>query len=181
MKKIAALLVAVLVSALAVAQTDSIGVYAVRGSALDRIDVLNYTQTKISSSIIKGKAKLAFAGSTSSNRFTGGAARFRLYFGTPSPYDVAKYYMFTPSYSVKDFSVGKFEVKKGVRYLTTAKISIIGSTIGAGEAKGVTVQSTKLRDNVYEITVTGPAGEYCIMPVLNGVAGYAGVFDFTIE
>ena len=89
--------------------------------------------------------------------------------------------MFTPSYSVKDFSVGKFEVKKGVRYLTTAKISIIGSTIGAGEAKGVTVQSTKLRDNVYEITVTGPAGEYCIMPVLNGVAGYAGVFDFTIE
>lgn len=180
MKKIAALLVAVLVSALAVAQTDSIGVYAVSGSALDRIDVLNYTQTKVSSSIIKGKAKLAFAGSTSSNRFTG-AARFRLYFGTPSPYDVAKYYMFTPSYSVEDFSVGKFEVKKGVRYLTTAKISVIGSTIGAGKAKGVTVQSTKLRDNVYEITVTGPAGEYCIMPVLNGVAGYAGVFDFTIE
>ena len=180
MKKIAALLVAVLVSALAVAQTDSIGVYAVRGSALDRIDVLNYTQTKISSSIIKGKAKLAFAGSTSSNRFTG-AARFRLYFGTPSPYDVAKYYMFTPSYSVKDFSVGKFEVKKGVRYLTTATISIAGSTIGVSEAKDVKVSSIKLRDNVYEITVTGPAGEYCIMPVLNGVAGYAGVFDFTIE
>ena len=180
MNKIAALLVAVLVSALAVAQTDSIGVYAVRGSALDRIDVLNYTQTKISSSIIKGKAKLAFAGSTSCNRFTG-AARFRLYFGTPSPYDVAKYYMFTPSYSVKDFSVGKFEVKKGVRYLTTATISIAGSTIGASEAKDVVVSSIKLRDNVYEITVTGPAGEYCIMPVLNGVAGYAGVFDFTIE
>ena len=39
----------------------------------------------------------------------------------------------------------------------------------------------QLRDNVYEITVTGPAGEYCIMPVLNGTAGYAGVFDFTLE
>ena len=25
------------------------------------------------------------------------------------------------------------------------------------------------------------AGEYCIMPVLNGTAGYAGVFDFALE
>lgn len=180
MKKLAALLVAVLVSASAIAQTDSIGVYAIRNTSLDRIDVLTYQQTKISGGVIKGKAKLAFTGTTSQNRFSG-SARFRLYFGTPSPYDVAKYYMFTPAYSVKDFSVGKFEVKKGVRYLTTATISITGSTIGASEAKDVEVSSIKLRDNVYEITVTGPAGEYCIMPVLNGVAGYAGVFDFTIE
>lgn len=47
--------------------------------------------------------------------------------------------------------------------------------------KDVKVETKKIRNNVYEITVTAPAGEYCIMPVINGIGGYAGVFDFTIE
>lgn len=85
--------------------------------------------------------------------------------------------MFTPSYSVEDFIVGQFEVKKEKRYLTTATASIVGSKVGVSAAKGVNVEYRQLRDNVYEITVTGPAGEYCIMPVLYGTAGYAGVFD----
>lgn len=163
------------------AQTDSIGVYSVRDSLIERIDVLKYKQTKISSSMFKGKAKLAFDGTTSTNVFTG-SATFRLYFSIPSPYDAAKYYMFTPSYSAKDFGVGKFEVKKGVRYLTTANISILGSSsIGASEAKELKMETKQLRPNVYEITVSGPAGEYCIMPMINGAGGYSGVFDFTIK
>lgn len=180
MKKIAVVIIGILFSLSALAQTDSIGIYAVHTDLLSRIDLLTHKQIKISSAVVKSKAKLSFNGTTSQNKFNG-TAKFRLYFGTPSSYDVAKYYMFTPSYSDKDFSVGKFEVKKGVRYLTTATVSIVSSTIGAKEAKGIAVNSVKLRDNVYEITVTGPAGEYCIMPVLNGAAGYAGVFDFTIE
>ena len=180
MKYIAGLIVGLCLSFSAAAQTDSIGVYAVRGSSVDRIDVINYKQTKISSAVVAGKAKLVFDGAASTNQFKG-TARFRLYFGTPSPYDVAKYYMFTPSYSVKDFGVGQFEVKKGMRFLTTASVSILGSKVGAAEAKGLSVQTYKLRDNVYEIVVSGPAGEYCIMPVLNGVAGYSGVFDFGIR
>ena len=163
----------------AYAQTDSIGIYKVDNAGISRIEAARPAQTKISG-VLKSKAKVVFNGSSSQNRFKS-SATFRLYFGTPSPYDAAKYFMFTPSHSVKDFSVGKFEVKKGVRYLTTATISIAGSTIGASEAKDVEVSSIKLRDNVYEITVTGPAGEYCIMPVLNGTAGYAGVFDFALE
>ena len=165
--------------ACAYAQTDSIGIYKVDNAGISRVEAARPAQTKISG-VFKTKAKVVFNGSSSQNRFKG-SATFRLYFGMPSPYDAAKYFMFTPSYSVKDFSVGKFEVKKENRYLTTASVSIVGSKIGVSSAKDVSVEYRQLRDNVYEITITGPAGEYCIMPVLNGTAGYAGVFDFALE
>ena len=166
--------------ACAYAQTDSIGIYKVDNAGISRIEAARPAYTKISAGLIKSKAKVVFNGASSQNRFRG-SATFRLYFGTPSPYEAAKYFMFTPSYSVKDFMVGKFEVKKENRYLTTASASIVGSKIGVSTAKAVNVEYRRLRDNVYEITVTGPAGEYCIMPVLNGTAGYAGVFDFALE
>lgn len=165
--------------ACAYAQTDSIGIYKVDNAGISRVEAARPAQTKISG-VFKTKAKVVFNGSSSQNRFKG-SATFRLYFGMPSPYDAAKYFMFTPSYSVKDFSVGKFEVKKENRYLTTASVSIVGSKIGVTAAKDVSVEYRQLRDNVYEITITGPAGEYCIMPVLYGTAGYAGVFDFALE
>ena len=165
--------------AFAYAQTDSIGIYKVDNAGISRVEAARPALTKISG-VFKTKAKVVFNGSSSQNRFKG-SATFRLYFGIPSPYDAAKYFMFTPSYSVKDFSVGKFEVKKENRYLTTASVSIVGSKIGVSAAKDVSVEYRQLRDNVYEITITGPAGEYCIMPVLNGTAGYAGVFDFALE
>ena len=165
--------------ACAYAQTDSIGIYKVDNAGISRVEAARPALTKISG-VFKTKAKVVFNGSSSQNRFKG-SATFRLYFGIPSPYDAAKYFMFTPSHSVKDFIVGKFEVKKENRYLTTASVSIVGSKIGVSAAKDVSVEYRQLRDNVYEITVTGPAGEYCIMPVLNGTAGYAGVFDFALE
>ena len=166
--------------ACAYAQTDSIGIYKVDNAGISRIEAARPAQTKISGGL-KSKAKVVFNGASSQNRFSG-SATFRLYFGTPSPYDAAKYFMFTPSYSVKDFIVGKFDVKKENRYLTTASVSIVGSSkIGVSAAEDVNVEYRRLRDNVYEITVTGPAGEYCIMPLLIGTAGYAGVFDFALE
>lgn len=165
--------------ACAYAQTDSIGIYKVDNGCISRIEAARPAQTKISGGF-KSKAKVVFNGASSENRFRG-SATFRLYFGTPSPYDASKYFMFTPSYSVKDFIVGKFEVKKENRYLTTASVSIVGSKIGVSAAEDVNVEYRQLRDNVYEITVTGPAGEYCIMPLLIGTAGYAGVFDFALE
>ena len=165
--------------ACAYAQTDSIGIYKVDNAGISRIEAARPAQTKISGGF-KSRAKVVFNGASSQNRFRG-SATFRLYFGTPSPYDASKYFMFTPSYSVKDFIVGKFDVKKENRYLTTASVSIVGSKIGVSAAEDVNVEYRRLRDNVYEITVTGPAGEYCIMPLLIGTAGYAGVFDFALE
>ena len=96
--------------ACAYAQTDSIGIYKVDNAGISRVEAARPALTKISG-VFKTKAKVVFNGSSSQNRFKG-SATFRLYFGIPSPYDAAKYFMFTPSYSVKDFSVGKFEVKK---------------------------------------------------------------------
>ena len=180
MKQIIAMLAGLLCAASVWAQTDSIGVYAVRGSALDRVEILNYSATKISKGFMKAKARLEFSGAASANQFDG-SATFRLYFGAPSPYETAKYYMFTPSYSAKDFGVGRFEVKDGKRYLSTATVSIVGSKLGADGAEDLNIETTKLRDNVYEITVSGPAGQYCIMPVINGTAGYTGVFDFSLK
>ena len=179
MKKYIVVAALLALCACAYAQTDSIGIYKVDNAGISRIEAARPAQTKISVGL-KSKAKVAFNGAFSQNRFRG-SATFRLYFGTPSLYDAAKYFMFTPLYSVKDFMVGKFEVKKENRYLTTASASIVGSKIGVSTAKAVNVEYRRLRDNVYEITVTGPAGEYCIMPVLNGTAGYAGVFDFALE
>ena len=179
MKKYIVVAALLALCACAYAQTDSIGIYKVDNAGISRIEAARPAQTKISVGL-KSKAKVAFNGAFSQNRFRG-SATFRLYFGTPSPYEAAKYFMFTPLYSVEDFMVGKFEVKKENRYLTTASASIVGSKIGVSTAKAVNVEYRRLRDNVYEITVTGPAGEYCIMPVLNGTAGYAGVFDFALE
>lgn len=179
MKKIVIFILIVLSAIYAQAQTDSIGVYSVSNGVTTKIEVLNYNQTKISGGL-RSKAKLVFDNATSVNRVSS-PATFRLYFGTPSPYDVAKYYMFTPSYSAKDFSIGKFEVKKGKRHLTTATVSIIGSKVGADKAKDVNIEYRQLRNNVYEFTITGSAGEYCIMPIINGIGGYTGVFDFTLE
>ena len=180
MKRIIAVIAGVLCAVGVWAQTDSIGVYVVRGSALDRVEILNYSATKISKGFMKAKAKLEFNGAASANQFST-AATFRLYFGVPSPYETAKYYMFTPSYSAKDFGVGRFEVKDDKRYLSTAVVSIVGGKLGADSAEDLSIETTKLRDNVYEITVSGPAGQYCIMPIINGTAGYTGVFDFSLE
>lgn len=180
-KKIAIVIACMCIAIPSVAQQDSIGIYAVYDSSRARMDLIKYKQVKVNSAVIAGKAKLVFEGSSSQNRFKE-TASFLIYFGTPSINDMTKYYMFTTSYSVKDFSIGKFEVKKGNRRLTTMSYSVLGSTFGVKEVDELIVQTAKVRENVYEIRVSGPAGEYCIMPTINGISGgYAGVFDFTIE
>ncbi len=129
---------------------------------------------------MSAKAKLEFEGPTSKNVFSS-PARFRFYFGMPSPVDVQRYYMFMPNYSVNDFAVARFDVKKQTRLLTTASVSIIGGSAGAKSAEGVIIEVIELRPGVYDVTVTGAPGEYCIMHNFKGSGGYGGVFDFTIK
>lgn len=182
MKKIILVAVLTLSAVVAYSQTDSIGVYSVRGGSVQRVEMIKPISTKVSSGIVSGKAKLQFVNTTSETVFNG-PAKFRIFYAVPSPYDAAKYFMFTPAYSVKDLSVAKFDIKKEMRYLTSSTVSIIGgSTIGTKKAKDIKIEAKQIRPNVYEITITGPAGEYCLLPVLNGMAtAHAGVFDFTIK
>lgn len=161
--------------------TDSIGVYAVNNGAVTPIELINYSNTKIAKGFMSAKAKLEFSGKTSPNHFKG-AAKFRIFFGQPGPDKVMQLFMFTPNYSIKDFGVGQFEVKKDNRLLTTAKVSAFsGGNTGVKQADNITYNVVEVRPGVYDVTVTGAPGEYCIMHTFRGCAGYNGVFDFTIE
>jgi hypothetical protein len=168
------------ISAQAQTPTDSIGIYAVKDGSITKMQPVSYKGTKISRGFASAKAKLEFDGSAAATKFNGTAV-FRLYFGTPAATEMRTLYMFTPMYSVSDFSVGSFEVKKQQRLLTTSSVSLAGGRMGAQDAKGVTVEATQLHDNVYEIKVSGAPGEYCIMHSSKGTGGYSGVFDFSIE
>lgn len=180
----ALLIIALCVCALqSKAQTpsDSIGVYAVNDGKTTPIELINYKNIKISKGFMSAKTKLEFDGTTSLNHFKN-VAKFRIYFGQPNPYDMARLYMFMPNYSIKDFGIGQFEVKKKNRLLTTANMSVFsGVNAGAKQTENLTYEAVEIRPGVYDITVTGAPGEYCIMHTFRGGAGYGGVFDFTIE
>lgn len=161
--------------------SDSVGVYAVNADGINPMELINYKNTKISKGFMSAKAKLEFDGATSPNHFKG-TAKFRLYFGQPNPNDMARLYMFMPNYSVKDFGIGRFEVKKDCRQLTTANMSVFGGgNAGAKQTDKLSYETVEIRPGLYEVTVTGVPGEYCIMHTFRGSAGYGGVFDFTIE
>lgn len=183
MKK-AFIIIALCVCALQLsAQTpsDSVGVYTVNADGINPMELINYKNTKISRGFMSAKAKLEFDGATSPNHFKG-TAKFRIYFGQPSPNDMVRLYMFMPNYSIKDFGVGQFEVKKKNRLLTTANMSVFsGGNAGAKQTENLSYEVIEVRPGVYDVIVTGKPGEYCIMHTFRGSAGYGGVFDFTIE
>ena len=140
--------------------------------------------TKIGASPFTAKASIVFPRTTSRQHFIGTAV-LRLYLGTPRPQDMQRYYMFANGKTPDDFQIVEFKVKKGTRRLKTFSSGFFGigagSSVGAGQADDITVESIKLRDNLYEIRVSGPEGEYGIAPVFNGNAGYFGVYDFSID
>lgn len=162
-------------SLLTYAQADSIGIYAVHNGEIVQVEPMVAQATRIGI----GKAKLEFDGASSENKFKG-EAKFRLYFGVPSPFEAAKYFMFTPSRSIKEFGVCEFDSKKDRRRLTTNRVSMFSATIGTKRAKGLDVDIKEIDKNKYEITIKGEPGEYCIAHFMNGVAGYSGLFDFTL-
>ncbi len=82
MKKLLVAFAGLLIAVSAIAQTDSVGIYSVRGASVQRVEILKYNQTKISGGLLNKKAKLQFDGAASQNRFAG-SATFRLYFGSP--------------------------------------------------------------------------------------------------
>lgn len=190
MKKIFAALVMTLLMGTVKAQmsTDSVGLFAIHGEKATRIDKITHNGIKGSGSlaslatlgVAKIKSKLEFKGETSEHQFEGTAA-LRMYFGNPSPQQMVNLYMFTPSYNIKNFDVARFDVKKGKRLLTGIKVSITGSHLGVESANDMQVETKEIRNGVYDISVKGKPGEYCLMFTANGTGGFGGVFDFTIK
>lgn len=167
---------------------DSVGVWAVNGGSYSRIDKITQQGVKGSGGLVsaatfglaKTKAKLEFKGETSEHPFSD-TALLRLYFGNPPLEQMTNLYMFTPAYSVKNFDVARFDVKKGKRYLTGISASITGSAVGVSSADDLQINIKEIRAGVYDIKVSGKPGEYCLMFTANGVGGFGGVFDFTIK
>lgn len=139
MKKILATLASTLVFGSVNAQTptDSVGLFSIHNDVATRIDKITHTGIKGSGGlasmatfgVAKIKSKLEFKGATSEHQFEG-MATLRMYFGNPSPQQMMNLYMFTPTYSIKNFDVARFDVKKGKRFLTGVTASITGSSVG---------------------------------------------------
>ena len=190
MKKFFAALISTLAFSSVNAQTptDSVGLFAIHDGVVSRIDKITHTGIKGSGGlasmatfgVAKIKSKLEFKGDTSEHQFEG-TATLRMYFGNPSPQQMMNLYMFTPTYSIKNFDVAQFDVKKGKRLLTGVTASITGSSVGVASAENIQIETKELRSGVYDITIKGKPGEYCLMFTANGTGGFGGVFDFTIR
>lgn len=190
MKRIYLIFALVLLAMTANAQTptDSVGVWAVNSGSFSRIDKITQRGVKVRGGlayaatlgIAKTKAKLEFKGETSEHIFNG-TAQLRLYFGDPPLQQMTNLYMFTPAYSIKNFDIARFEVKKGKRYLTSVSVSIAGASAGVSSADDMQININELRVSVYDVTISGKPGEYCLMFTENSTGGYGGVFDFTIK
>ena len=173
---------------LAFGQTDSVGIYAEQDGKLQLLEPLNFSRTKINAlgsalsyGIASTKLKYEYAGATSPFQLSS-PAKFRIMFGNVPPTKLQRYYMFAPSYSVRDFSVARLDVKKKKRLLTGGKVSIWGGTsFGAEQDDDIIIKADKVREGVYDLTVTAEAGEYCFFFSLNGTGAYNTVFDFTIK
>lgn len=166
---------------------DTVGIYAVKDNEKVMMDPINFKGIKtnvlgsaLTYGIAKSKMKVEFSGTSSPYQFTGNA-HFRLYFGNVPVNKVARYYMFSPSYTIRDFSVAKFIVKKNKRQLVNSTYSLwTGTQTGVKTDEDVKVITKHVRDGVYDVEVEAAPGEYCFVFTTNGVGAFTTVFDFSI-
>ncbi len=167
---------------------DSVGIYAIIDGYDQPMETIKYVGVKtnalgtaLSYGIAKTKVKVEFAGITSPYVFIG-KAHFRMHFGMVPASKAQRLYMFSNNYTLRDFAVSRFMVKKNKRQLVQGSYSLWGgSNSGLETANDVVVSSTKLKEGVYDVIVNAKPGEYCIVFNLNGVGAYSSVFDFTIK
>uniref|UniRef100_A0AB33JP84 DUF4251 domain-containing protein n=1 Tax=Prevotella sp. GTC17262 TaxID=3236797 RepID=A0AB33JP84_9BACT len=168
--------------------SDSVGIYADIDGSYQLMESIKYSGVKanalgtaLSYGIAKTKIKVEFAGATSPYVFMG-KAHFRIHFGMVPVSKAQRLYMFSSNYTLRDFAVSRFIVKKNKRQLVQGSYSLWGgSNSGLETANDVVVSSTKLNEGVYDVTVNAKPGEYCIVFNINGVGAYTSVFDFTIK
>lgn len=167
---------------------DTVGIFACVGNKPQLMDPIKYSGMKVNAlgsalsyGIAKTKTKLEFAGVTSPYIFDG-KAHFILYFGMVPANKAQTFYMFSSNYSIRDFSISKFAVKKNKRQLVQGSFSLWGgSQTGTETDNNVKIESNVIRDGVYNITVSAEPGEYCFVFNNNGAGAFNSVFDFTIK
>lgn len=176
------------ITSLAQVPSDSVGVFAITEGKTVRLEPLNFAGTKtnvlgtaLTYGIASTKIKHTYNGATSPVALSS-PAKLRLRFGSVPPAKTMRYYMFSPQYTPRDFSVARFDVKKGKRILTGGKVNIwSGASMGVEQDEAVSISYDEAAENDYVLTVTAPPGEYCLFFSVNGTGVYNTVFDFTIK
>lgn len=168
---------------------DSVGIYANIGNNIVAMKHIDFKEIERTGYInpFKDKELITFDGKTSPYQFTG-VAQFRIYF-THDRNSISEYYnMFSSDYTIDDFFVVKFkQVSKG-RQMTSAVVHS-NRIEGAKSDTSIKLNAKKVNDNVYDVTVEGTPGEYCLTYNVkktangNGMknSGSKSVFDFTIK
>lgn len=168
----------------------TVGIRIISGSDTTQIHPIKYYKQKIGSGAFlagltygaaKAKNKNFYKGGTSPNKVRVGD-RIRFSFGEIPVEYLAALYMFGPQYSIRNYSLCRFDAKKDRRELTTGEFSLwSGSDVGTKESNDVVFEVVTVEPNVYEAIVTHAApGEYCFLFTDNGVGAYTNLFDFSV-
>ena len=123
MRIVISLLISIICSAVSFAQQQAVGLYMINGDTETAMTPIKYKNIKISGTFSK-TARLEFADAKSQNRFTG-TAKFKFVFGAVDAYHSMTHYMFAPMYSVNDFGIAQFEVKKLKDILQRSKSNLL--------------------------------------------------------
>lgn len=166
---------------------DTVGIYVDVNDHFDEMLPINSAGMKLNTlgsamsyGIAKAKMKVEYTGETSPYQLTS-PAHFRMYFGLVPQEKAIRYYMFSGSYSVRDFSVVRFKSKKNNRQLVQGTYSIwTGSQTGARGDEDIAITFQQVSDGVYDVWVYATPGEYAFLFTNNGVGAYQAVFDFSI-
>lgn len=163
---------------------DSVGIYANIDNSLVAMKHIDANENRTTMNDFASKWLLDYNGKTSPYQFTG-AAHFRMYF-TNDRNSISEYYkMFSNDLTVNDFIVCKFKIKGQKREFIGAKFTSafnydVRTKSMADAAKDVNVKIRKISENVYDMTVEGTPGEYCLTWNEKDKASWT-VFDFTIK
>lgn len=169
----------------------NVGISIISENDTTRIEPIKYSAQKVGSGaflsgltygLAKVKNKIVYKGKNSPNKAKVGDT-IRFAFGNVPPQYLAEYYMFQPVYTIRNFSLCKFDVKKKQRELKSGEISLWeGSDFGVKENNDVEFDVDVKDGQVFDAKIVkAKPGEYCFVFSDRGVGIYMSVFDFAIE
>lgn len=170
-------------TALGKLKQDSVGIFANIDNKLVAMKHVDADENRVTMNDFASKWLLDYDGKTSPYQFSR-TAQFRVYF-THERNSISEYYkMFSSDLTIDNFIVCRFKVKGNKREFIGARnnSAFLGgyAKSKAEAAKDVTVSVKKISDNVYDMTVKGEPGEYCLTWNEKEAASWT-VFDFTIK
>lgn len=174
-----------------ISPTDlNVGISIITENGITEIEPIKFYKSKAGSGaflsgltygIAKVKNKNYYKGESSPNKAKVGDI-IRFSFGNVPLQFMQTHYMFSPTYTIRNFSLCKFDKKKSHRELKTAEASVwSGADTGVKENNDIEFEASVRGGGVYEAKIVkAEPGEYCFVFTDNGIGAYMNVFDFSI-